>query len=47
MGKYMLIFGGMNTKREFLNDFIYLDLKELRWYHKEYKIEGKELNDHM
>lgn len=43
----MLIFGGINTKREFLNDFIYLDLKELRWYHKEFKTEGKELNDYM
>lgn len=41
MGKYMLVLGGINTRREFLNDFMYLDLKELRWYHKEYKVEGK------
>ena len=34
MGKYMIILGGMNTRREYLNDFVYLDLKELRWYHK-------------
>jgi Rab9 effector protein with kelch motifs len=34
LGKYMLVIGGINTKREFLNDFIYLDLKELKWYHK-------------
>lgn len=47
MGKYMLIFGGMNTKREFMKDFFYLDLKELKWYQKEYKIEGKELNDEL
>lgn len=38
MGKYMLVLGGINTRREFLNDFMYLDLKELRWYHKEYKV---------
>ena len=47
MGKYMVVFGGMNTKREFLSDFVYLDLKELRWYHKEYKTEGKELTENM
>lgn len=47
MGKYMLVLGGINTRREFLNDFMYLDLKELRWYHKEYKVEGKELNENM
>ena len=41
MGKYMLIFGGMNTRRQNLQDFIYLDLKELRWYEKEYKVEGR------
>lgn len=27
MGKYMIVFGGMNTKREYLRDLIYLDLK--------------------
>lgn len=26
---------------------MYLDLKELRWYHKEYKTEGKELTENM
>jgi hypothetical protein len=34
MGKYMLVLGGINTKKEYLKDFIYLDLKELRWYRK-------------
>lgn len=34
MGKYMLILGGINTRRGFLKDFLYLDLKELRWYQK-------------
>jgi hypothetical protein len=38
MAKNMIVFGGMNCKKQFLNDFIYLDLKELRWYHKEIKI---------
>jgi hypothetical protein len=38
MGKYMLILGGINTRRGFLKDFLYLDLKELRWYQKEYRI---------
>lgn len=47
MGKYMIIFGGMNTRREYLRDFVYLDLKELRWYHKEYKVEGRELNEDL
>jgi hypothetical protein len=41
MGKYILVLGGISTKKEYLGDFIYLDLKELRWYRKEYKIEGK------
>lgn len=47
MGKYMIVFGGMNTKREYLKDFVYLDLKELRWYNKEYKIEGRDLSENM
>ena len=47
MGKYMLIFGGMNTRRQHLQDFVYLDLKELRWYEKEYKVEGRELAEQM
>lgn len=34
----MIVFGGMNAKKQYLNDLIYLDLKELRWYHKEYRI---------
>lgn len=41
MSKNMLVFGGMNSKKQYLSDLLYLDLKELRWYHKEYKIEGK------
>ena len=47
MGKYMVIFGGMNTKKEFLNDLVYLDIKDLRWSHKEYKIESKELEAYL
>ncbi len=27
LSKNMLIFGGMNSKKQFLNDFVYLDLK--------------------
>ena len=41
MGKYMIVFGGISSKRSFLKDFVYLDLKELRWYQKEYRIDGK------
>lgn len=41
MGKYMLVFGGMNTKRQLLKDFVYLDLKELKWFQKEFKVESK------
>jgi len=37
----MIILGGINMKKDYLNDLVYLDLKELRWYHKEYKIDGK------
>ena len=40
MGRYMLVFGGLNTRREMLKDLAYLDLKEVRWYHKEYTIES-------
>jgi hypothetical protein len=40
-GRYMIIIGGINSKKEYLSDFVYLDLKELRWYHKEYRVEGK------
>ena len=43
----MLIFGGLNSKKNYLNDLLYLDLKELRWYHKDYKVEGKELGEFM
>ena len=34
MGKYMLVFGGINTRKEMLKDLLYLDLKEMRWYQK-------------
>ena len=34
LGKYMLVLGGINMKKDYLTDFVYLDLKELRWYHK-------------
>lgn len=47
MGKYMIVFAGMNAKKTMLRDLVYLDLKELRWYHKELKIEGKQLTDNM
>lgn len=38
MSKNMVVFGGMNSKKQYLSDLVYLDLKELRWYHKEFKI---------
>ncbi len=41
MSKNMVVFGGMSSKKQFLGDLVYLDLKELRWYHKEFKAEGK------
>ncbi len=41
MSKNMVVFGGMSSKKQFLGDLVYLDLKELRWYHKEFKTEGK------
>lgn len=47
MGKYMLVFGGINTRRAYLKDFLYLDLKELRWYLKEYQIDSRELSQEM
>lgn len=34
LGRYMLVIGGINSSKEYLSDFVYLDLKELRWYHK-------------
>lgn len=43
----MLVLGGMNSKKQYLSDLIYLDLKQLRWYHKEFKIEGKDLTECM
>jgi hypothetical protein len=30
----MIVFGGINSKRSYLKDIVYLDLKELRWYQK-------------
>jgi len=47
MGKYMVVFGGISSKRSYLKDFVYLDLKELRWYQKEYSIDARELNEDM
>jgi hypothetical protein len=41
-GKFMVVFGGINNKNKCLNDFKYLDLKELKWYAKEYKIADEE-----
>ena len=38
MGKYMIIFGGLNMRREAYSDLVYLDLKELKWYQKEFII---------
>jgi hypothetical protein len=32
-----MIFGGINTKKKYLNDFKYLDLKQLKWFNKDYK----------
>jgi hypothetical protein len=43
----MIVIGGINSKKEYLNDFVYLDLKELRWYHKEYRVEGKEFEEYF
>jgi hypothetical protein len=37
-GKYMFVFGGINSKNKCLPDIKYLDLKELKWYGKEYKM---------
>lgn len=42
-GKYMIIFGGLSSKSQHLNDLKYLDLKELKWYSKEYKCADEEL----
>ena len=47
MSKNMIVFGGMNAKKQFLSDLVYLDLKELRWYHKEFKTEGKDLTEQL
>jgi hypothetical protein len=40
----MLVFGGINTKKEYLNDLKILDLKELKWESKEYKVEEEDLD---
>lgn len=45
LGRYMIVIGGINAKKEHLSDFVYLDLKELRWYHKEYRVEGKDFEE--
>jgi hypothetical protein len=42
-GKYMMIFGGISSKNQHFNDLKYLDLKELKWYGKEYKTSDNEL----
>jgi hypothetical protein len=47
LGKFMFVFGGINWKKEYLTDFLCLDLKELRWYHKDYRVEGRELEDFL
>lgn len=47
IGKHMLVFGGINTKKEFLNDLKILDLKDLRWDIKEYKVDSQALDDFL
>jgi len=42
-GKYMVVFGGISSKNQHFNDLKYLDLKELKWYNKEYKYSDSEL----
>ena len=32
-------------KKDYLSDLVYLDLRELRWYHKQYRVEGKEFEE--
>ena len=44
MGKYMLVFGGLTMKKDSLKDLVYLDLKELKWYQKEYLIDSQLLS---
>lgn len=43
IGKHMLVFGGVNTKKDYLNDLKVLDLKELKWQPLEYKVESEAL----
>lgn len=40
----MVVFGGINTRKEYLGDLVYLDLKALQWNHKEYKVEDEDLS---
>lgn len=47
VGKNMLVFGGINTRKEYLGDMVYLDLKALQWNHKEYKVEDYNLSQFM
>lgn len=42
-GRYMFVFGGISSKNIHLSDLKYLDLKELKWYGKEYKCADSEL----
>jgi len=39
----MIVFGGISSKNQHFNDLKYLDMKELKWYGKEYKYDDSEL----
>jgi hypothetical protein len=43
----MMIFGGISSKNKYLSDLKYLDLKELKWYGKEYKAHDSELEEFL
>ena len=43
----MLVYGGINTKKNYLSDLKVLDLKELKWEALEYKVESEALANFM
>ena len=47
IGKFMLIYGGINTKKEYLSDLKLLDLKGLEWQQKEYRVDDLELCEYL
>jgi|JI6StandDraft_1071083.scaffolds.fasta_scaffold04197_14 hypothetical protein len=47
IGKHMLVYGGINTKKNYLSDLKVLDLKELKWEALEYKVESEALANFM